>query len=214
MTENEFLAGLRRSLSGLSEEDIRKSEEYCREIISDAVEDGMNENDMGCRFVQHRHDRERSARSVAAIGSPSDAAKQILMEAPLTKVLAAKVKPQRRLRTWEILLLVLGAPIWLSLLLTAAVLFFGIYIVLWSVVVAVYATVLALVLSSPICFVSGIVSLFMGRFVECLILLAVAFVAAGAAILLFVGAGYVAKGVAFIGKKLIRGLKTLIIKRS
>ena len=197
MTENEFLAGLRRSLSGLSEEDIRKSEEYYREIISDAMEDGMNEID-----------------AVAAIGSPSDAAKQILMEAPLTKVLAAKVKPQRRLRTWEILLLVLGAPIWLSLLLTAAVLFFGIYIVLWSVVVAVYATVLALVLSSPICFVSGIVSLFMGRFVECLILLAVAFVAAGAAILLFVGAGYVAKGVAFIGKKLIRGLKTLIIKRS
>lgn len=197
MTENEFLAGLCRSLSGLSEEDIRKSEEYYREIISDAMEDGMNEND-----------------AVAAIGSPSDAAKQILMEAPLTKVLAAKVKPQRRLRTWEILLLVLGAPIWLSLLLTAAVLFFGIYIVLWSVVVAVYATVLALVLSSPICFVSGIVSLFMGRFVECLILLAVAFVAAGAAILLFVGAGYVAKGVAFIGKKLIRGLKTLIIKRS
>lgn len=197
MTENEFLAGLRRSLSGLSEEDIRKSEEYYREIISDAMEDGMNEND-----------------AVVAIGSPSDAAKQILMEAPLTKVLAAKVKPQRRLRTWEILLLVLGAPIWLSLLLTAAVLFFGIYIVLWSVVVAVYATVLALVLSSPICFVSGIVSLFMGRFVECLILLAVAFVAAGAAILLFVGAGSVAKGVAFIGKKLIRGLKTLIIKRS
>ncbi len=54
--------------------------------------------------------------AIEAVGPVSQIVQQILMETPLPKLVKDKVKPRRSLKVWEIVLLVLGAPLWLSLL--------------------------------------------------------------------------------------------------
>ena len=47
--------------------------------------------------------------------------------------------PKRRLGVWEIVLLVLGSPIWLSLLIAAFAVILSLYISLWAVIISFWA---------------------------------------------------------------------------
>lgn len=129
MTKNEFLNILRsrEEIFGLPEEDIARSLSFYEELIDDRIEEGMSEEE-----------------AVAAVGDPREIAAQILSEIPLSKLVKEKMKPSHRLRAWEIVLLILGAPIWLSLLCAALVIVISLYAVLWSLVVVVWAVVAAL----------------------------------------------------------------------
>ena len=98
MNKYEFLGRLRERLVGLPPKDIEKSLDYYAEIIADRVEDGMSEEE-----------------AVAALGTLDEIVAQILEDTPLPKLVKEKVRPKRALRTWEILLIVLGFPLWLPL---------------------------------------------------------------------------------------------------
>ena len=102
MTKLEFLSELRARLSGVPEKELESSLDYYSEMIDDRIEDGMEEKD-----------------AVRAVGTPEEAANEALAEIPLTKLVKNRVRPSRRLRAWEIVLLALGSPIWLSLLVAA-----------------------------------------------------------------------------------------------
>ena len=122
MTKNEFLEQLRRGLSGLPMEDIDERLNFYSEMIDDRIEEGLSE-----------------AEAVSAVGSVSDIVSQILRETPLTKLVKEKVKPAKPLKWWAIVLIVLGSPIWLSLLIAAAVIVLAVYVVLWSLDVSLWA---------------------------------------------------------------------------
>ena len=96
MTKAEFLAAVEGCLRGLSQSDIQKSLEYYSEMIDDRMEEGMSEAD-----------------AVAAMGPIPEIVNQILMDLPLPKLVRARTRPSRTVRMWEILLLVLGSPVWL-----------------------------------------------------------------------------------------------------
>ncbi len=127
MTKNEFLDCLASHLNGLSQADIDRSLEFYGEMIEDRIEEGEEEQ-----------------AAVAAIGSPEDAARRIMMEMPLPKIVKAKTIGKRRLATWEIVLIVVGAPLWFPLLCGAAVVLLALYAVLWSVAVTFWAVDLTL----------------------------------------------------------------------
>ena len=95
MNKAEFLAALRERLSGLPEEDFNKSIDYYTEMIDDRVEDGMSEEE-----------------AVACLGSMDEIITQILSEVSLPKLVKEKVKPKRALAVWEIILIIISAPIW------------------------------------------------------------------------------------------------------
>ena len=99
MTKNEFMNALRsrEELFGLPEEDIARSLSFYEELINDRMEEGMSEEE-----------------AVADVGNPKEIAAQILSEIPLSKLVKKKMKPSRRLRAWEIVLLALGSPLWLT----------------------------------------------------------------------------------------------------
>ena len=122
MTRNEFLSALSEKLYGVPEKDKTASLDYYGEMINDRMEDGMTEEE-----------------AVAALGTAEEIAEQILRELSLPKLVRARVKSRRRLRTWEIVLLSVGAPIWAPLLLAAAVVILALYVVLWSLVVTLAA---------------------------------------------------------------------------
>ena len=125
MNREQFMAALREKLAGLPEEDIVSSLEYYGEMIDDRIEDGVPEET-----------------AVAAVGSVDEIAEQILMDTPLTKLVQARVKSKRSLKAWEIVLLVLGSPIWLSLLIAAAAVVLSVYITLWAIIISLFAVVL------------------------------------------------------------------------
>ncbi len=113
MNRDAFLAAVAARLKGLPPADVQRSLDYFREIIDDRMEDGLSEEE-----------------AVAALGSPEEAAGRILEETPLPRLVKARIKPSRALRVWEIVLLVLGSPVWLPLVLVGLLLALLVYLLL------------------------------------------------------------------------------------
>ncbi len=122
MCKREFLDALRARLAGLPCEEIAERLAFYAEMIDDRIEEGMQE-----------------AEAVAAVGSVDEVAKEIIAATPFHKIAKERVRPARRLVAWEIVLLALGAPLWLALGLAALAVVFSVYVALWSVVAAVWS---------------------------------------------------------------------------
>ena len=108
MTKQLFLNELAAALHSLPREERYRTLGYYDELIDDRMEDGQSEED-----------------AVASLGEPQQVAREILGEeepAPSTS---------RGRKVWLIVLLVLGFPLWGSLLLTAAILLLCVYICLF-----------------------------------------------------------------------------------
>ncbi|MBQ2971771.1 MAG: DUF1700 domain-containing protein [Ruminococcus sp.] len=196
MNQCEFICELNRRLSGLPEEDINKSIDYYCELIDDYIEDGKSEEE-----------------AVAALGDIDDIVNQIYTDTPLSKIVKAKVKPNRALRAWEIILIVLGSPIWLSIMIAVLAVVFSVYIVLWSVVISLYSVVLSVAVTSLVLFIGILVSVLKGLFLNAVIFLALTLVLAGLTILLFVGTNYFAKAMIIVSKLIFKSIKQLFIGR-
>lgn len=92
-------------------------------------------------------------------------------------------RPLRRFR-WHVLFNILGAPIWIPLLIAAAAVVLAIYICIWAVVISLWCAPIALGASVLACLASGGLALVQGQVAAALLLLAVGMICAGLAILL------------------------------
>lgn len=183
MNKYEFLALLRSQLRSLPEEDARRSLDYYGEMIDDRMEDGMTE-----------------AEAVASLGDMDEIVKNILTDIPAVPMVTQKTKNPRRLQWWEILLLVLGFPVWGSLAIAAASVVFSVWITLWSVVISLYAATLALGISVPACLL-GSVSMFLNNSLsDGLLTLGAALLIAGIVILMLLLSNLAAKGMVQLTK--------------
>ncbi|MBQ8174107.1 MAG: DUF1700 domain-containing protein [Clostridia bacterium] len=198
MTKREFFADLRARLSGLSEADVRKSLDFYEEMIADRMEEGMGEEE-----------------AVAAIGTPAEIAERILSEMPLT---AGTVKKSTRceggLRSpWVILLLVLGSPVWLSLLIAV----FAVILSLCAVGLAVFASLWAVFGSFVACAVGGVLGgayfIGIGSGLPGVAMIGAALLCAGLAILSFCGALVATKGVLWLVGQIGLGLTGCFAKK-
>ena len=133
MTKKEFLKELKSRLALLPSDDVEASIEYYSEMIDERIEEGMDEES-----------------AVASLPTPEKAAADVISEMSISKLVKARIKPKRTLDTWEIVLIILGSPIWISLILSAVSVVFSVYISLWSVVasfwmvgISIFATALA-----------------------------------------------------------------------
>ena len=124
MKKKEFLTELRYRLKGLPKEEIDQRVEFYSEMIDDSIEDGMTEE-----------------KAVENIGSIDDVVRTVASETSLIKIVRhqAKSKPRRRIRPWEIVLLILGFPLWFPLLIVALVLCLVLCILLWILPIVAYS---------------------------------------------------------------------------
>lgn len=122
MNKEYFLIELREKLFGLPQEDIEERIAFYNEMINDRMEDGLTEEE-----------------AIGEIGSVDLVVEQIMAETPFSTLVKERVKPKRKLKTWELVLLILGAPIWVPLVLAVLAVLLSIYIVIWSVVICIYA---------------------------------------------------------------------------
>lgn len=131
MTKQEFSAALRNALSGLPPKDIEERVTFYGEMIDDRMEEGVPEEE-----------------AVAGVGDLDEIVSQILAETPLTRIVKEKIKPKHSLRAWEIILLVLGFPLWFPLLLVGGVLLLTVYILVGVFYLLLCAVELALALGA------------------------------------------------------------------
>ena len=196
MTKQEFLDSLRNSLSGLPREDAEERLSFYDEMIDDRMEEGLTEEE-----------------AVAGLGTADQIADQILADIPLTRLVKERIKPKRSLRAWEIVLLVLGFPVWFPILIALAAVAFSVYVVIWSVIVSLYAVDLALAVTALAAVALGVSRIFQGRLAEAAAWIGGGFVCAGLAVLLFLGCNQAAKGAVVLTKKIGKWIKSLFVRR-
>ncbi|RKM59291.1 DUF1700 domain-containing protein [Butyrivibrio sp. CB08] len=192
MNKAEFTQQLQTSLIGLSQEDINRSVDYYTEMIDDRVEDGMTEED-----------------AVAALGSIAEIRSKILEEVPITKIVKEKITPKRSFSAGEIILLVLGFPLWLPLLLTAIIVGLVLYMTFWIIILSLYVVDFSV-------FISGIASIIVAivqpaGFFQGMWFAGCGIAAIGIAILLFFGFNQITKGMLFLSKRIGLGIKKLFV---
>jgi len=190
MNKEQFIIELRRRLVGLPVEDIDRSVEFYSEMIDDRIEEGLDENE-----------------AVASLGNIEDIVGQILSDVPLSRIVKEHVKPRRSIGAFEIVLLVLGSPIWLSLLIAAAAIVFSVYVSLWSVIIALWASFAAVIASAAGGLLAGGVLLICSKAASGIAGIAAALVLAGLSILFFYGCRAATKDMIYVSKALWLGIK-------
>lgn len=127
MTKEQFLQRLAYGIAGLPQSDVEHWLEYYDEMLDDHIEDGMNEEE-----------------AVAALGEPAQIARQILAETPFARLVKERLKPQKSLPVWALILLILGSPLWLSLVVAAVAVVLSGFVSLWAGMISLYAVELSL----------------------------------------------------------------------
>ena len=196
MNKTEFLSDLRDRLAGLSEPDITRSLDYYEEMINDRIEDGLSEED-----------------AVAAIGEPADIAAEILSDMPIAKLIKARVKPKRKLSPLDILLLVLGFPVWGSLLIALLAVAFSVYAAIWSAIIALWSVVLALASSALVCLLGFPFVIAANGFPVGLITLGAAIFLAGISIFAFLACLQITRLLCALTKKLFHFVKRSLFRK-
>ena len=180
MNKQEFLAQLRKGLSGMPQDDIEERLIFYSEMIDDRMEEGLSE--------------------IEAVSAT-----------PLTKLVKEKIKPNRSLRLWEIVLLILGFPVWFPLLVAAFSVILATYIVVWSVVVSLWATEVSFWAGALGGVISAAVFTIRGNGLTGLVMLSAGLCCAGLSIFLFFGCKAATKGILWLTKKSALWVKSLFV---
>lgn len=196
MQKSEFLALLEEKLSGLPRKDARERLAFYEEMIDDRVEEGFSE-----------------AEAVADIGSVDEVVLQIVAETPLLHIVKDKIKPRRRLRTWEIVLLWVGSPIWLPLAIAAFAVMISVYAVIWSVLISLWAVFVSCIGCAVGGVVAGIVMICLANVPVGICLIAAGLVLAGLTIFAFLGCCAASKGTVKLTRLIAIGVKRCFMRK-
>lgn len=192
MKKNEFLKKLREQLWALPAEDAERSCDYYSEMIDDRMDEGLTEEE-----------------AVAAIGDLEEIVKQILTETPRPPVVVERSKVHKDWKIWTVVLLVLGAPVWVPVVAAVLAVLLTAYLLLWTAVAVLYCAVITTGVSA-FAGVIGSVAVFVGgRLAEAAVMLGVGFVCAGLSVLLFMVSNLAAKGMILFTKGIFHCVKRI-----
>ena len=194
MSRTEYLSQLKERLI---QEEIPNADqmiEFYAEMIDDRMDEGKSEEE-----------------AVAEIGTVDEIVNEIVKDTPLVKLVKEKIKPKRKLKAWEIVLLILGFPLWFPLVLTALILCLVAYLLIWILVIVCYVVELSLSVAAtaaPVLMIiqavnGGSIVVYLGLWLMCL----------GGAILLFLGCIGATKLTLKLSKKIITSIKKAFVKK-
>ncbi len=196
MNKQDFLAQLRTGLAGLPQADLEDRLMFYEEMIDDRIEEGCLEEE-----------------AVSEIGPIEGVISQIVSEIPLMKLVKEKITKKKRMKVWEIILLALGSPIWLSLLIAVFAVLLSLYVSLWSVIISLWAVFGAFVGCAVGGVLLGIQFAFSSGVLVGLATVGAGFVCAGLSIFLFYGCKAATKGILILTKKMVIWMKKCFIKK-
>lgn len=196
MTKQEFLLLLQNGLSGLPKADLEERINFYSEMIDDRIDDGLSEQ-----------------QAVLEMGEPEKIISQIILDYPFIKLVNQKIKPKRKLTALEIVLIVLGAPLWVPLIIAFFAVIFSVYISLWAIIIslwAVFASFVACAFSGIIC---GIAFCFTSHKLTAVALIGAGLVLLGLSIFVFYGCKAATKGILQLTKTIFNSIKNSFITK-
>ena len=196
MRKQEFLANLRARLSGLPKKEIEERLSFYSEMIDDRMEEGASEES-----------------AVAAVGSLDEVSTQVISEVALYKIITEKIRPKRKLKGWEITLLVLGFPVWFPLLAAAFAVGIALYAVLLAIVVSLWACFGAVVGCGIGGILGGAFIAYMGTPLPGIALIGAGLVCLGISIFLFFACKALTKGASLLAKKTVLKIMNSFMKK-
>ena len=188
MTKSEFTKVLKSRLTHLPKSERREILQYYYEMISERMEEGMTE-----------------AQAIAALGSLDE----LFSEYP-------SAKPQKkgiRLRAWHVIMLIIGAPLWISLLAAMLCVILAFYIVIWALVICFYVIFIALAVCGFALTLASIFALFYGGAPYFFMLFGCGTLLSGLAIMWLVVCTLFAKAMAKVTAKTSKGIFRFFFKR-
>ena len=198
MSKDAFIGELRHRMAGLPKEAVDRTVEYYSELIADSMEDGLSEEE-----------------AVSRLGSLDEIVANVVKDTPLPQIIETRIqeKKARRggIRAWEVILLVLGAPLWLPLLMAVLAVILALYVALWAVVIALWAVVAAVILTGVAAVAAGIVELCRMHLPQGLVLLGGGLVCLGLCALLFLLMKLITVGTVKLCKLIWTGIKSLFV---
>ena len=196
MTKLQFILSLHDKLSGFPQDDVEERLRFYSEMIEDRMEDGFSEEE-----------------AVSAVGSVDEIAAQIAAEIPLAKIVTNRIKPKRRLKAWEIVLLALGSPIWISLGIAAFAVILSLYISLWAVIISLWAVFASVAVCAFGVTVAGLGFALGVNGLVGMAMIGVGVICAGLSILAFYGCKAATKSILLLTKKMAIWIKNCFVKR-
>lgn len=196
MRKQDFIKELRLNLSFLPKEEIDDRISFYSELIDDKIEEGVKEED-----------------AIKSIGSIDEIINQIIDEMPLSKIAKDKIKPKRKLSGLEIALIIVGSPIWLSLLLSLIAVLFSLYIIGWSIVISIWAILISLIAVLVAGIVLTIISLFSNIYIVALSYLGATLVILGLTILMHYVCKIITRLYIKLTKLIVLNIKKKMLKR-
>ena len=196
MSRDAFIGELRHRMAGLPQETVERTVEYYGELIADSMEDGLTEEE-----------------AVSRLGSLDEIVASVVKDTPLTQIVQTRVQEGKKkgISGWVILLLVLGAPVWLPVLIAVLAVLFALFVALWAVVIALWAVVAAVILTGLVAMVAGVVELCRLHLPQGLVLLGGGLVCLGLCALLFLLMKLLTVGTVKLCKWLWVGIKSLFV---
>ena len=198
MSRDAFIGELRHRMAGLPKEAVDRTVEYYSELIADSMEDGLSEEE-----------------AVSRLGSLDEIVANVVKDTPLSQIVETRIREKKAkrggIRAWEVILLVLGAPLWLPLLLAVLAVVLALYVTLWAVVIALWAVVAAVILTGVVAVVAGIVELCRLHLPQGLVLLGGGLVCMGLCALLFLLMKLITVGTVKLCKLIWTGIKSLFV---
>ena len=196
MSRDAFIGELRHRMAGLPQQTVERTVEYYGELIADSVEDGLTEEE-----------------AVSRLGSLDEIVASVVKDTPLAQIVQTRVQEGKKkgISGWVILLLVLGAPVWLPVLIAVLAVLFALFIALWAVVIALWAVVAAVILTGLAAMVAGVVELCRLHLPQGLVLLGGGLVCLGLCALLFLLMKLITVGTVKLCRWLWVGIKSLFV---
>ena len=196
MTKLQFILSLNDRLSGFPKDEVEERLNFYSEMIEDRMEDGLTEEE-----------------AVNAVGSIDEIVSQIKTENSIPKNSDPKPKTNKKMSVLSIILLILGSPLWISLLLAVFAVMLSLYIVLWSAIVTLWAVFGSLVGSSLGVLLAGLGLVIVGFRPIGIVFLGLTLICVGFSILWFYLCKLLTKGILLLTKKLFFGFIGLFSKK-
>ena len=131
MNKQEYLAQLRAALACLPEGEIEESVAFYTEMIDDRVADGLTEEE-----------------ATAQLDDPKAAARAIIADLPVVPRAVVRTKQKNRALYWT--LVILGSPLWLTLLLAAGMLVLAGLLTIWCLILGLWLLAAGLLAGGPL----------------------------------------------------------------
>lgn len=193
MTKAEFLHELANKLKQLPAEEINQQQAYYEELLADMMEDGISEEE-----------------AVSRLGNTNKIAEDLLRDQPIQVLMKKRFRPKNGWTVAAVAASVLGAPLWVPLLLAFILIIAAVVLAIGAVIFSLFVCVLAFACAGVMIIVRGFWLIpLSGENAVCAV--GIGFLLLGLVCLAFLAAEYVSVGLYRGGKWIFRGVKALLV---